>query len=484
MMDVKARLSSFIKGLKFDKTFLIDLEQESIITYQEFFCAVIAMAEQLKKYDTDRIFISLENSVLLVKLYFASIFCNKLIAVADPQKGMEVINDIRMEQGDCIAIIDTHGIQEGLGIFDDIHFNKEIVKDEVLKTFENVDLNCDYLITYTSGTEGLPKGVVHSLKNLFETAFSIIEKMEVPDSGTYLHIMPMTYMAGILNSIIQPFIMGYSIVISARFSVRTAAAFWKIVSKYNVNLLWIAPAMLLMIDKMDRSDFGEKYCRDHEICFLVGTAALTENIRIIFRERYGVELLASYGLSEVLFVSVETRKSRALYESGNVGELLSGVEFRVETDGELLIHVPWIFHRYTNTDIDKYFRNKFYCTGDLGTYEEVLYITGRKKDLIIKGGLNISPSIIEQKVSGTGMVLENAVFAIESKRGDELVCCCYVPMPGTWDMNLEADLQAAVIGILGSEYRIDCFFKVRELPRNINGKIDKEVLKGQYEQRA
>ena len=64
--------------------------------------------------------------------------------------------------------------------------------------------------------------------------------------------MPMTYMAGILNSLIYPFLIGARIIITRRFSIISARNFWNIVIKYKADLFWLSPAMLMMIDQIDR----------------------------------------------------------------------------------------------------------------------------------------------------------------------------------------------------------------------------------------
>ena len=131
------------------------------------------------------------------------------------------------------------------------------------------------------------------------------------------------------------------IVIAGRFSVKVAISFWKKAAAYGATLFWLSPSMLLMIDKLDRSKIGEDYCRNHDTCFLIGTAALTDKVREKIEKRYAVRLRASYGLSELLFISVETEETRKRGEKNNVGEFLEGVEYKLEADKELLIRVPW-----------------------------------------------------------------------------------------------------------------------------------------------
>ena len=143
------------------------------------------------------------------------------------------------------------------------------------------------------------------------------------------------------------------------------------------------------------------------------------------------------------------------------------------------VEVPWMFLGYTNEPTEKYFEGSYYKTGDLARIEDgVLSIVGRSKDLIIKGGMNISPALVESVVSGIEGVDECSVFSILSKDNEELMVLGY--SSSKTDSELEKTISAAVSEKLGKNYMIDLFYKVPSIPKNINGKNDKKVLKDNY----
>ena len=479
-MSVKNQTLDKIQKIDFDNIFVIDEKKQTEYSYNAFFSCCLSIAKELENRKENSLFVVLENGIDLFSLYFAAIMAQKKIIVADPEKGNDELHELLSENPDAFPIVLKKDFEKNTDIlecFRDAGITD--VKGELLSRFENFDFDSGYLTTFTSGTSGKTKGVVNSLNNLFGTTFSFEEKLDVEENGTFLHLMPMTYMAGILNSIFMPFIMGYRIVVGARFSVRMAISFWTLVEKYNVNFLWMSPMMLTMVDKVDRSSRYEEYCRKHKICFLIGTAPLSIDVRHNFEKRYGVMLQASYGLSETLFISVETKQSIERKTEDNVGEILSGVDYRITEDKELQISVPWMFKGYTNESTDDYFNGEYYMSGDLAKVNDgVLSIVGRKKDLIIRGGLNISPKLIEDVISQLNFFVEFSVFGKKNGIGEEEVCCAYVLDSSLPASDIEKKVSSYVIQKLGNNYSINSFIRMESLPRNINGKIDKNILRG------
>lgn len=482
-----------INELDFKNEFIIDEILGRSYTYCEFFSHALLVADFIENSVVgDSVIAVKENSYELALLYFSVMLTTKRILVVDPQKGIDEIKTILSqvdrtgifldEKIDFLDVID-HNILQLPQIKETTIGNAENVKQSVIDKIKRRK-GMSYLVTYTSGTSGVTKGVEHTLDNLFLTALALDERVK-KRGGTFIHVMPMTYMAGILNSLIYPFIIGTRIVITKRFSIISARNFWKTVIKYNVDLFWLSPAMLMMIDQMDRKIEGEEYCKKNNLTILVGTAPLTNEMRTKFDSRYGVKVLASYGLSETLFISVETQESITKSEKNCVGEFLPEVEYyRTESD-ELYIKVPWMYLGYTNENTPDYFEGNYYKTGDLAKIKDgYLYITGRSKDLIIKGGMNISPVLIENCIYKEKKVYENVVLGVKDSHGEEKICCVYTLKEEVDDNTaLETTLKKSVVSELGKNYSLDYLWKIDMIPRNINGKIDKNKLKQMWEKK-
>lgn len=477
MCRAKKVVVDFLKTQSFNNVFIIDDITKKQYTYDKFFEICICVAERIKLIDKDkRIVAILDNSFELAMLYFAIMLTDKSIIVIDPLKG-------ECEQGEILSEIENAYIinKENMALFEECGIRKQNgdIKTITCELIEQRDFGSAFIITYTSGTSGKTKGVINSLSNLILTAEALDKKVEKSENSRIIHVMPMTYMAGILNSLFYPFIIGASIVITERFSIASARYFWKIVCKYNVNLFWLSPSMLRMIDQLDRGTSGEDYCKGNKLVFLVGTAPLPHELRERFNNRYGVSVYASYGLSETLFISVENNRSLQNSNINCVGEILDGVEYRLSEECEMYISVPWMFLGYSNVDTEEYFAEEYYKTGDIVLVEnKCLYITGRSKDLIIRGGMNISPSLIEQIVSENPKIDESVVVGVKGSDGEEKICCVYTTQEnGQKSKELEMEIRRLVLTKLGKNYTIDYFSNLETIPRNINGKIDKIEIK-------
>ena len=129
---------------------------------------------------------------------------------------------------------------------------------------------------------------------------------------------------------------------------------------------------------------------------------------------------------------------------------------------------------YTNEDTAAYMEGNRYLSGDLGQVdaEGNLVITGRKKELIVKGGYNINPRDIENILLEEKGVTECAVISTPI-HGEEMITCCYV---ADKEQSL-AEINREIITILGQHSKIDFLKKLKELPKNLNGKIDKGAIK-------
>lgn len=478
-----------LRSWDFSTEFIVDAASDKHYSYNDFFARCITLADQLKKdaIGKQHLVMIMDNSMELLSCYFAAILTGKIATAIDPLKGKEEIANILTSITDGYIIADKAGnvkldkadmICEA-GAFDKIDHAFGDIKGFVVRAFEERDFLSDYLLTFTSGTTGNTKGVRHSLKNLFATADAFNKMFSVGKDNTFAHLMPMTYMAGILNSIIQPFMAGSKIVVLGRFSPMKAFTFWQEVEKYQANTFWMSPSMLTILLKVAKHEVGQTYCKNNKTLFFIGTAPLHQSTRDDFETKYPVKLYASYGLSETLFLSTETPETLA-FGGGNVGKLLDGVEYHFGSDGEFLVDVPWMFLGYTNEPTEKYFDGTSYKTGDLAKIEDgILSIVGRSKDLIIKGGMNISPALIEGVVSGISGVDECCVFSVLSKMKEELVVLAYTSNTND-TATLEKSISGAVINELGKNYMIDLFYKAKAIPKNINGKNDKKVLKETY----
>ncbi len=469
LLTDKEILKHIINNLICEKKFVYSSEDNKWFSYNDIWQRALSISKILEEKKCRSIVVVLENGIELFVLFFACMLSNITIIPIDPRKADNEIQEIIQENPQAIIISKQNTIFSN-------GCNGKVNFQEIQCQIAKIDLHKVYMITYTSGSTGHAKGVVHCLKSLFLSADSFGKSTGLNDSYTMCHVMPMTYMAGILNTIIMPFYFGCKIALLPRFDVVNSISFWKTVEKSGITAFWLSPTMLNILMTVDRQAKARNYLQQHNTLFYIGTAPLFRDVRERFETKYGIKLLQSYGLSETLFISAETLEDDIKPDA--VGKILPGVILRIADDGEIMIKAPWMFLQYSNENKERYLCEDYYISGDLGRVDDgYLYITGRKKDLIIKGGMNISPSQIEDLIINKGLVEECAVAGVVI-RNEERIVCWYVGDINEQEFNKE--INRIIESTLGRHCKIDFFKKVSEIPRNLNGKINKNKLIEDY----
>jgi len=460
-----------------DSVLLIDSIKNQKITYQEFFGKILQLKERLSEIGVkkgDFLCVILENSVDLVTIYFSSLILGTIVVPIDPEKGTEEINEILNQFPNKKIISHENFLNNAVPFIkiDDLKTLESIKNFKDLTALTQINFEKVFLITFTSGTSGIQKGVMHSFKNLIQSANAFKKKFNFGNNHVFLHNLPMTYMAGILNLLILPMISNSKIVISERTNASNIMNFWDTAKKFSANSFWLNPTFLELLIKLDRSNLGIEYAKENNVTVCVGTAPLNDITKKNFEKKYKIKIFESYGLSETLFVSTNFPNNDKI---SSVGKLLDNIEIKFEND-EILINSPWMFLGYYNSE-EKSYKNGFFNTGDLGKIDsdEFLYIVGRKKDIIIKGGMNISPRKIENFLTELGVFNEVAILGFPSRLlGEKIVC---ISILGKMEKSLaKKTVNKKIIKKLGIHHTVDEFIFVENIPKNLNAKIDKPKI--------
>lgn len=294
-----------------------------------------------------------------------------------------------------------------------------------------VDPDDPAVILYTSGTTGNPKGVTLTHRNFHFQCNTVVPSM-IPftSEDRAVGVLPLYHVYGLANALVAGINSGACIIMIAQYSpqnlldaiAENQATIMPAIPSMYQHLLTIARARKASIPKSLRSCVS-------------GGAPLSLRILREFAEVFQTNIIEGYGLTETTS-SVCANVPGEYYKEGGIGRAAAGVEMKVFDDddhdlpngevGEIVIRSHTVSPGYWNDAeaTDKQFGpNGWFHTGDLGYCDEdgVFFITDRKKDLIIRGGFNISPREVEEVIMLHPNVQEAAVVAAADKRGEETV---------------------------------------------------------------
>ncbi len=446
------------------------LSEEISLTYEELYNLANSLVEHLRSLGHkrgDKIAIRLPNGPEYCVAYFACILGNYVFVPVN----MELSSD---EQNFIIQ-----STSPKFTIDENLEFNDL----ESIKSSEPsfLDSNLEYdAIFFTSGTTGKPKGVCHSLEALIDNVISFNVAMGLSKNTRMYHVLPMAYMAGFLNTIIAPIMAGGCVLVGLRFDPSHAMTFWNKAIQWSANTIWITPTLASILIKFTRDKEIIQRVQNNMENIFCGTAPLSEKIRQDFITLFNRPLQESFGMSEILIVSAQT-KEEAMTES-NVGKLLPNlISSKRTTDDqeELLIKSPWAlkFYLVDGKKQSPLTEEGFMPTGDIGEFKDMkLSIVGRIKDLIIRGGINISPFSIENCIQSCDLVEEVAVVGVPHEFwGEQIISCIVLKNHDDKDSALK-DIKDIVNARIAENMKPDKYLIMDTLPKNSNGKILKSAL--------
>jgi len=441
--------------------FLMSADSGEVLTYAEFRLRSARLAGALARRGVrrgQRVGLMLPNSAELAALYFACLGLGCVAVPIHPTTSERDLQHIQSEAGLSLLVS-----QPGLEL--------EAPWPDFLAELEP---DSAFTITFTSGTTATPKGVVHTVHSLFGNAVAFNGALGLDESHRTVHVMPMTYMAGLLNTLLCPFAAGGSVVLDRAFDARSGMSFWNAARKHEANLFWLSPTMLSALLKLDRDKTALDWCRQTRPVIFVGTAPLGAAVRQRFEERYGLRVQESYGLSELLLLCAQSQDS----PDGSVGRLLPGVGLDLAADEEIFLTTPYQMAGYLEAGQPQR-RSGPFPTGDLGRLDAAgeLYITGRKKDLIIRGGINVSPVAVEQVLAQHPQVEQVAVVGRPDELYGEVVAAFVKAAPAVDWPQLERDLLRLARAQLAPSAVPASLISLDEFPVTTTGKVVKARLR-------
>jgi len=288
-------------------------------------------------------------------------------------------------------------------------------------------------ITYTSGTTGVPKGVLTTHAQFLKAMANMAERFETSEADCVLLAAPLFTNIGNLTGLIQAEMYGAKM---ALFETFDAGEVLKGIEKEACSLFTGAPAMYTMI--MDHEDFTPAKVRSMRTGIIGGAPVTPQKVSEI-REKIGMRLFTAYGMTENSGVTTMSETDDSPEQVAHTcGRLLhrdcevkiidpdSGIDQPPGRQGEVWTRGWFVTQGYyknleeTSKSLDQ---AGWFHTGDLGVLDEEGYlkITGRLKDMIISGGLNIDPAEVEHLLSTHPAVSGVQVVGLPDRRMGEVV---------------------------------------------------------------
>lgn len=343
------------------------------------------------------------------------------------------------------------------------------------------------VLIYTSGTTGRSKGAMLTHGNMLSNAMVLKDYWGWRSAGqggdVLIHALPIFHVHGLFVAIHGALINGSKMIWLSKFDPKVVLQ-----ALPRATVFMGVPTLYLRL--LAEPELTAEMCR-HMRLFISGSAPLLMDTFQSWQTRTGHTILERYGMSETVMLTSNPYSGER--RGGTVGTPLPGVQLRIVNEsgqpvlegdiGDIQVKGLGVFAGYwrmPDKTAQEFTEDGYFKTGDVGRQDAQGYVTivGRSKDLIISGGYNVYPAELESFINDLPGVLESAVVGVPHPDFGEVGVAVVVPRAG-------AQLDGAqILGLLKASmanYKVpkQCFV-VPELPRNVMGKVQKNLLRAQY----
>ena len=340
------------------------------------------------------------------------------------------------------------------------------------------------ILMYTSGTTGNPKGVVLSHGNLLAAGRNPVEAHHITSKDTGLCVLPIYHINGLCVTVMGTLVSTSQLIIPYKFSVST---FWQQVYDHKVSWFSAVPTLFayLLNDEtepvLDRARL--RFSRS-------ASAPLSPEIHRRFEARFGIPIIETMGLTETGAQILSNPMPPQERKIGSPG-IAVGNEIMIADEnlhalaagmsGEILVRGENVMQEYLHQPDETaktIMSDGWLRTGDIGHMDDdgYVFVTGRIKELIIKGGENIAPREIDEVLLEHDVILEAAAFAVPCENYGQRVEACIRFKPGK-----AADVSALLDHCrdrLGKFKCPDNIHILDDLPKGPSGKVQRLKLFG------
>ena len=347
------------------------------------------------------------------------------------------------------------------------------------------DSQSEGLLMYTSGTTGRPKGVLLSHANLIAGGRNTQIAHKLGSDDRAMCVLPLYHINGLTVTLMGPLVSAGSVVLPMKFST---SRFWSTINQYKCTWFSVVPTQISYLLHAEIAD-GDA-TSDHESLRFgrSASAPLSPEVQQGFENRFGVAIIETMGLTETTAQILSNPLPPGVRKIGspgigfgctviiaddNLNEVPRGTEGEILVRGENVMKGYFKNPEATSEAITS---SSWFRTGDLGKQDEegYVFVTGRLKELIIKGGENIAPREIDEALYRHPAVIEAAAFACPCENYGQRVEAA-VSIDASTDLN-ESVLLEFCRDHLGQFKMPDRIHFLSELPKGPSGKIQRRRL--------
>ena len=467
------------KGIGNTDIFLIYRDKEgnkTQLNYREFYDSVLNTARFFQSEDLqvgDKIATISHNHWHTVVQYFAAWFCGLVVVPVNLSEDDQRIEYILKNAGVKMALVRDEYVSRVKEI---VESSSELSGMKLVECGENTDSfssktgdlkepefdsETDALIVFTSGTTGNPKGVVLSQRNLLEDARAISDWHNITSDTRMMCVLPIHHVNVTVVTLMTPFFVGASVVLNEKFQIDQ---FFPVIEEEDVKIVSVVPTLLQYLTSFyEDKETPELKNFSHIIC---GAGPLTVNVAKNFEAKFNKRIIHGYGLSETtcyscylpLDISTEEH-NKWMQDFGypSIGVAIPANEMAIHDEqgndleegerGEIVIRGVNVMKGYFNNPEanEKAFTYGWFRSGDEGFYQNdgegnaYYFITGRIKELIIRGGINFAPLEIDEVINKAPGVKAGIAVGFENDWYGEEVGA-YIELEEGADENEEAIL--------------------------------------------
>ncbi len=458
------------------KTALIEAGKS--LTYSELYARVIQISTILRELDLKgkRVAIKLGNSCELAAIYLACLHLEiVMVPLSINLKRSEVESVFSEIEPKCYI---TQSTTENFKVKHTFYLDENPFESDSIQELKMIPSESYAAIFFTSGSTGTPKGIVHSEQTLSYMMDSIADGIDLDSNDRFSLFEAMTNASGFIQCF-APLLIGATTIISQEFSI-----------DHFKNTIKHRPTLMSVMgrgnsDMLNSPLIKQEHFTDIRLN-ITGGDKISKDLILAFKKKTGCSLRVSYGMSEILIITVnkseEEEKLEALGKAAKHTKMIildqNQNEVKIGEVGELWVQGPNLMLGYwkdlvsqKETLIDGWLQTGDLVRKDVDGY---CWFSGRIKQLIIREGNNISPFEIEEVLMKHPAVSCVGVIGIDDSLEGQLPKAFVELKPG--EISTENELLAFAKERL-EDYKVPVAIVIlQKMPRTLSGKISREAL--------